>query len=475
MEKAFMRMGYFFMFFPFAIFILGWVKLPISIPVALLISIVFFKMCKSVPSSKSGKLKSFNVPMLILIYVSILYWVFLSGIGKYAFQNDDHIVRNGIFQLLVEEKWPIVAYAPNPDHFPAPVALVYYIGFWLPAALVGKAFGIEFGWAFQLIWATTEIFLFYMLFLIKFVKRLSLWPLVVFIFFSGLDVLGMALLKIDIEPYWHIEGWMSGYQYSSNTTQLFWVFNQSVPAWLATILVLKQKDNRHLGVVTGLSMITSPLPFIGLLPIAAGVGLSNIMRNPKGMNAPKLGLSIENAIGVFVIGLASFLYLKENMVTTGISIAHIDNAWVSNWLLFFISEAGVLLLLCFHCQNRKLLYYIAAFSLLAIPWFRLANSDNNDFCMRVSIPSLVLLYCFTIESIIKGSRVKDYKTLAAIMIALLIGGITPLMEIGRAIDNTNENLQTGTEYPMDAGHRKNFYGLLDDNPFFEYLAKSPPQ
>lgn len=52
--------------------------------------------------------------------------------------------------------------------------------------------------------------------------------LVVFLLFSGMDVL---MARYNPEAWRHqIEWWAQCYQFSSNTTCLFWVYNQAVPA-----------------------------------------------------------------------------------------------------------------------------------------------------------------------------------------------------------------------------------------------------
>lgn len=37
--------------------------------------------------------------------------------------------------------------------------LIYYIGYWLPAAVVGKVFGLTAGYYFQYVWAIIGIFI----------------------------------------------------------------------------------------------------------------------------------------------------------------------------------------------------------------------------------------------------------------------------------------------------------------------------
>lgn len=61
--------------------------------------------------------------------------------------------------------------------------------------------------------------------------------------------------------------WWEGYQYSCMTTQLFGVFNQAIPAWLCTIMILSQKDNRSKAYIVACCMLHATFPFVGLLAL----------------------------------------------------------------------------------------------------------------------------------------------------------------------------------------------------------------
>ena len=130
-----------------------------------------------------------NLLKIVFIITVIGVWVYYSGIGRLVFQNTDHSARNAIFDILVQYDWPVINYEVNLDIMPkgtTATSLVYYIGFWLPAAVVGKIFGLEAGYGFQIFWAILGITLVYYLLCERY-KKLLMWPLLILIFFSGLD------------------------------------------------------------------------------------------------------------------------------------------------------------------------------------------------------------------------------------------------------------------------------------------------
>lgn len=86
------------------------------------------------------------------------------------------------------EKWPVTATFTS-DTGTDGRGMVYYIGFWLPAAAIGKFFGIAAGYVAQYVWAVFGICVFYAL-ICLWRKKVMVWPLFVIVFFSGLDVVG---------------------------------------------------------------------------------------------------------------------------------------------------------------------------------------------------------------------------------------------------------------------------------------------
>ena len=184
----------------------------------------------------------------MLIFLICLVWVFWSGIGGYFFQSSDHGARNAIYNDLLNFNWPVI--------YEKGRYLNYYFGYWLPSAfltkVISKLFLIDLLKIGEFIlYIYTVIFVFVIV--LQLLKRFSISKkniiilISCLIFFSGLDICALIiklLLKGDfnfsyeLAKWWnyddsifnHIEWWANHWQYSSNTTQLFWVFNQALPA-----------------------------------------------------------------------------------------------------------------------------------------------------------------------------------------------------------------------------------------------------
>jgi len=468
-----------YLFLPFIIFLIGWIKPIISIPVLIILIVCFYRMVKSFPELWLPEISRENILNTVIILFIIIIWVYFSGIGKFVAQNSDHFLRNGIFQTLVFEKWPIVNFYPSVKYYNKPISLVYYFGFWLPSAIIGKLFGLTAGYIAQMIWASMGIFLFYFLIIAKYIQKIIFWPLLVLIFFSGLDILGMYLLGnkfSDVSITAHIEWWGIPFQFSSMTTQLFWVFNQAIPLWLATLLLIIQKNNRCIAVIIALIMITSTLPFVGLVILAICVIIRNIISKnlkKKVMFFLRDIFTFENIIGGGLIGIISFLYLKTNISSGSNGFLYYQSikGTVFLWFLFYIIESGVYFIVIWKYQKNNYLLYYSTLWLAVCPWIVVGNS--YDFCMRASIPALIVVLLLVIDTINKSYSIKDFKTFIAIIIILIIGSFTPIKEITRTTVSTVDRMRKNQSIALESEDiwEDNFCGFIQDSIFFDYLAR----
>lgn len=487
--------AYFYITIPFVIFILGWIGLRYSIPCTIIIGISMYQIIKNSPKIWMPEFNQDNIVKTICIIILVLIWVYFSGIGKYVFQNTDHGARNTIFNILVQYDWPVINYELYPENEAyGPTSLIYYIGFWMPAALVGKIFGISAGYGFQVFWAVIGILLFYYFVCAK-MKKITLWPLAVFVFFSGLDIVGHFLIGTNLftlENDLHLEWWVGVYQYSSITTQLFWVFNQAIPAWLCTIMILSQKDNRSRVYIVACCMLQATFPFVGLLALILFLAITrlyDIIKNSSGERKAQVLywfkeiFTFENVIGGGIIGILSFGYLIGNLSGTHImqesTIGPNMNNSLFKYIVFILLEVGVYFFALYKYNKKNRLYYFMIICLLIIPPIKVGSS--SDFCMRVSIPFLIILYLLMIEALKKAYEKKNKGILIGLLILLVIGSATPIHEFTRTVKNTFISINNGEkpyiqseneqEHIISILNSENFSGTIQNNWFYKYIIK----
>jgi hypothetical protein len=216
-----------YLLLPYVIFFFGWLKWYFALlcvgltllPLSYCIREIDQIAGKDDAQSESPELRLRHIFLLLLVSIVLLD---ISGIGGYGSQDQDWLKHNAVLKDLIEKPWP-VAYEYRGEILP----IVYYIAFYLPAALFGKVGGWFLANQVLLVWSLIGLIL-AMLWFLTLVRRATATVILLFVAFSGLDVIGEWLITPIIVPFspeampcwnWeHIEWWACGLQYSSNTT-----------------------------------------------------------------------------------------------------------------------------------------------------------------------------------------------------------------------------------------------------------------
>ncbi len=478
--------GYIFLSVPMYIFFFGWLSLPIALVMAAVLTVGLYFAFMSAPRTDISFITKSQGCRIAAGVIIALFWVYLSGVGQFAYQNYDHMWRNAVLEKLVNEPWPVTI-ADTQGYFQNPVALIYYFALWLPAALFGKSFGLEAAHTFLYFWCTIGVTLVFLL-LASIRKKLALPMLIAFVCFSGLDAVGNFIINNSTDFIWfttdHIENWAPGFQMSSFSTQLFWVFNQAIPAWLITLLLLIQQDNRSLIFVYSFSFMSCTLPAIGMIPIIACIGITRIVKTydrkiPVKYNLIRIcreALTVQNVITGLLVTLVSFLFLKANATSgSGFRATEMGKLFMS-YLIFVLLEFGVYFIAINKLQRKNPLYWVSFATLLIVPM--ISFGPHVDFVMRASIPSLIVLFVMIFDTVDKSIEAGNKLTACALSVLLILGGITAYHEISRSVDNTIKHINDPAA-PIVAdridlledGNRGNFFGEYQDSLFFKYLSR----
>lgn len=442
-DKVILSSTYIFLSIPIVIHLIFWFKWYISFPAtaALLVGIAW--LIKNINYKTLSEYKNiFNIRTLSISFLILFFVNLLSGAGGLMFQNWDYHSRNALLHDLVEKQWPVKYDLSNQPEETKIIGssnglLSYYFAWFLPSAALGKithSFSIASLGIF--IWNLIGINLIFYLIFRKFNKSKISYLFIVFAI-SGLDILISAIINLlnnstsifpEIPKY--IDTSVITFSMHGFFTHLFWVFNQSIPAWIICLLFINNPRYSSMGILFSMMAIYAPLPAIGLfilfiLFIFAGVNFNSYINS----NRIKILFSIKNFLPIVFMAPIAMIFLQNSSRfgfifnrPYGFSV----NELLMQYFLYLTFEIGIFLLFINKNNKNKI---IALFLVLAImPLFYIGV--GYDFGNRATIPVFIFMTIEAIRSIEqKHTNIRKY----LITSAIALSSITGIYEIYRTI------------------------------------------
>lgn len=430
-----------YFFLPVIIFLPGFFIPMLGIPLAALaLAAAFYWVPRNAPLAAAGagrEQRDFAAIGLIALVAAA--WAVLGGAGHVFHANAfDWVPRFAVLRDLVLQDWPPRYLDGNGKE----LVLRAPLGYYLPAALIASGVGLAWADSILLAWTWLGVALF---FAANFAgtRGQRVAGAALFVFASGLDIVGVwAKTGMLPWPGAHLEWWAGRLQYSCNSTLLFWVPNHAFPGWIAAAWLWRFHDNPRflvrLPILFLPVMLWSPLPAIGLLPLAV-VAVSMqwraclVSRERLAELLESLGLVIAPA-GL----IAAYLLMSAATMDFGMTdvsspqAAGGGSSRIEDTLLFFALEAGVFGVFALLRQRSALV--VACVAVLAVlPWFHFG--PNNDLVMRGSIPALTIVWLVLIAELTAqpAKRALSQSLRALLIFLFLLGMATPCQEIYRAL------------------------------------------
>jgi hypothetical protein len=457
---------------PLLIFLFGWLELWAALPLALCVLYALKPLADARPARPersegnpekrqwrdAGDGPTFPISRMQLT-VALLFgctWTLLGGIGHFVFANSDWHIRDAVLHDLVVSPWP-VGYGPFQGR---ETLLRAPLGYYLPAALVGKLSGLWMAHLALALWTATGATLFLLQVLSLMPARIGAAVAVaaVVVGFSGFDIVGEILSNPRFLTYWniaqHLEWWAGSYQYSSMTTQLFWVPNHALAGWLTIGLLCR--DSRRSPRVAPLALLGIPSaarrsPLDALLPIivvaaalwsplsALGLVPFILLKVLRGITPGRLLTLVHPRVWgpALVVGavIASYLVLDSSRLPVRLNLSDGDASDVAldvlRQLQFFLLEAGLIgfVVLALRWSWEVVLALVV---LLILPIVNFG--PGNDLVMRASIPSLAVLAIGVCAALTRKTTVATDSRKKLVLACMMgVGAVTPVQEVARAI------------------------------------------
>ena len=416
-----------YLFLPSVLFFLGWMRL--SVGLVLTIGVVFgiYKCLQPrTPTRPAFPLNKGFWPLLVTIAIcaAAVYW---SSAGSYTpnIGVRDPDKQYMTLREFMVQPWPCayqdeVAFGTVDPQIPA-----YHFYYYMTAGAVGKIMGWKGANHFLAIWVCAGLCL-----SVFWIYRLigsrnptyALW----FLLFGGLGVLAQAFLGVSrplsassFPDLWWTQA-SNLYpemdtlllHYPSNYLLLSWLPNHAIPGWLATGVLMHETIKR--GTMRNAFFIASVVPVwsvfmaMGILPFLVALAVRQVCLRYKSVGlwpATKEILTVQNAIIGPLIVLVQALMLMSNNGSSesGFIVGPLLDVWPMLLLFYFISFGAYVLFLPrgAHSQGASRVWWVTALTLLfLIPIYKLGVV--NDFCGRVCVPALFVLFVFVAKYFVEG-------------------------------------------------------------------------
>ncbi len=497
-KKIINRMALGYLLLPLLIFAVGYLKWYVAVVTVIVASVAVWQVCRSLADTEVESRPVPWQPLLLGVAVAI---TFLLGVGGYYTQSGDFVAKNPILNDLVLEPWPVIVRPQTMSQEiqqicgSQPLGLVYYFFFYLPAACVGKVAGIAAARFALFVWTAAGLYILlnqlaHYLNKDKGISKRQIWLLVILlVFFGGMDIIpwifrrAYDMLQERFISY-GMEGWCNSHivtyftYYASHWTSLYLCFNQSIPIWMMTALVVDSRKISVIGFFYSFTLLYSPWAAMGMLPIVAFYAVSRMVSDTR---AVRQVFSFPNIVfPLCVLLLVGTFYMSNNTPLE-------DKGWfweflspsvfVVRYVAFIAVELGVYVYLLRSKLGKDWLLTASVITLLLIPLYKMTG--YNDFLMRASLPALFVVFMFWLRWCFENWRLKRRLIIVIVFLSSFVALQSMATSFRETVINKGASLRwpdeqfCNTDNPKvaDLGELQFFAHDYGKTFFWKYLAR----
>jgi hypothetical protein len=400
--------------------------------------------------------------------VLILSWIIYGGVGKIGYQNFDYVKHNSIYYDLLMNPWPVETQYENQKYY-----LVYYLGYYLIPAAIGKIFSsffiLEIASIIQAFLAISTI----LLLITALSKNKNFFFLMfIMIFWAGLDVFGNLIFHQDYSKrFGEFPEWWAGasnFQYTGFTDLLYWVPQHALGGWLTTSLCFIFFQHRfylYLPLIVSLSLLWSPFVCIGLLPFLVIAFFSHSTFKEK----IEWLFSRYGNFALLILAILLSYYstssyeqpFKWQFTKMG------AQEFIPRYLTFLVLEISLPATFIYYFRktlSKEMFYLYCGMILFLIITPHIYLGVYSDFAMRGSIAGLFSL--FVLSVVVYNQVPNHFKLKMFLSFYIVLTSYSAISDFYRAQKLKHINLDYGPTKVFDPnGISKQYLGLKDSTFF----------
>ncbi len=439
---------------PYLLFFPGWLNVPTA---TLMTGIFVYCTYHSLKNSNCSHSKTPLTTRELFAFCLIIAWVNISGSGGYGYQSWDYVMHNSRLNDLINKPWPV--------HYGKDLNLVYYIGYYLPSAAIGKVLGDTAATRSMFVWTLLGVTL-----ALRWVSILSSWKLgaglvTVFIFFGPMDAAGLLWLlckELSWPPAFtmqeiigalqnnpdSLDFWASSFlnffvgNFLSNTFQLYWAPQHIIPGWLCLSLITHlffSNNKNSIIFIFCLLNLWSPLVMLSMTIFVIAATLHGQPLKNRDW------LTLNNTGGAIILtGLFLFFYLGGSaLINYSVwTLRTIDLS--KNWdvlVAFYLFSWGLYAVtLANHrksySEKQKIWFASLIITMLFLPIY--IYGEYSDLLCRGSAPVMFLLMIFLLQFIKKKWSTQQKASSIPLLIFMVFGCASAALQIHMSITHYGE-------------------------------------
>lgn len=471
------RLSISYLALPYLFFLPGWLNIPAALIMSANFLYFFYQTFKENPFDNKVKISVAE----LLAFILIMAWVSLSGAGGHGYQTSDYSVHNSRLLDLINHAWP-VHYGPDKN-------FVYYIGYFLPAAAIGKVFGANVGVASMFPWTLMGVGIAFRWLCVNSQWQPTALVAAAFILFGPIDIIGLIYLYFTTDGItpafaWKVlrdntdtlDFWTNFHSsffignFLSNTFQLYWSPPQIIAGWIGAGTLMYSIENgrtRQAAFIFSLLSLWAPFVMIGLFPMIAGSLLLHGKKHAADVFTPA------NTLGAIMTVALLFVFYASGSMQKHDSLWLFSSKNHNEVLLMFVLSWGIFgMIILKHIPLMKptekswaVLLAIAVFMAMLKTY-----GPYNDLLCRASAPLMFITLTILLRIIGRLVAQKAMTQVVFIVFIMAPGFLSAILQMDTAIEDYG-HMETGIDILSISGANPN---LGDDNSLFRhYLARKP--